>query len=149
MKKILFIALAVAGISNLASAQAAKISPTMTPPPSKAQLEKDSKAKSDAAQLSVPVTPAKQTAKASAATAKYKKAGLNDSQVAMMNDFDKRKADIQNNTTLTPEQKKNAIAAIEAERNASLRKSLGEDGYKKYTVVTAPQAKTKPVKSAN
>jgi hypothetical protein len=151
MKKILFIAFAFAAFSNLASAQA-KANTTMTPAPSKEQLEKDNSTKAASVeQLNAPA-PSRTTTDADMAN--YKKAGLNQAQIAnvekSMAELDQRKAEIEGNSNLTAEQKKNGIAAIETERNAVLRKSMGEDGYKRYTIVTqnSSQSKAKPAKKA-
>ena len=150
MKKIFLIAFACAAFSNMASAQA-KVNPAMTPPPPKEQIEKDNNTKAASVEkLSAPA-PGK-ASNTDANRANYKKAGLNDSQIAQVEksvaDLDQRKAAIENDNSLTPEQKKNGLAAVETERSAVLKKSMGEDGYKRYTIVTQNESKGKPAKAA-
>lgn len=154
MKKILFIVFAVAGLSNLASAQQAKVSPTMDPLPTKAESEKAAQSKQAASGMSAaPVATVKQAKAATDNTAAYKKAGLSDSQISGINqsmaDLDKKKAEIENNSKLTAEQKRSGVAAVEQERSAVLRKSMGNDKYKVYNAqqTQAPvQSKAKPAK---
>lgn len=150
MKKILFIAFAFACVSNAANAQA-KASPTMTPLPTKAEVEKDTKTKTESAEkLSTPATNTSSTKKMDQNTANYKKAGLSDSQITEMNkamsDLDRQKLDIENNSKLTVEQKKNGVDAIETERKAIQKKTMGADNYKKYNDMN--QSKSKPVKTS-
>ena len=153
MKKLLFIVFAVSGLTNLATAQQAKVSPTMQPLPTKAESEKAAQTKMAASGMTAaPVATAKQTKPATNNTAAYKKAGLTDTEIAGINqsmaDLDKKKAEIENNNKLTPEQKKNGVAAVEAERNAVLRKSMGDVKYKTYTSQQVQsQGKAKPVKA--
>ncbi|MEO8771566.1 MAG: hypothetical protein ABI402_15840 [Ferruginibacter sp.] len=153
MKKLLFIVFAVAGITNLATAQQAKVSPTMDPLPTKAESAKATQTKSAASGMTTaPVASTKQAKPATNNTAAYKKAGLTDTEISGINqsmvELDKKKAEIENNSKLTPEQKKNGVEAVQAERNAVLRKSMGDVKYKTFTIQQAQsQGKAKPAKA--
>ncbi|MBS1741633.1 MAG: hypothetical protein JST81_01250 [Bacteroidetes bacterium] len=151
MKKILFIAVAIAATTYTASAQQAKASPTIAPAPSKEQLAKDNQKKAESVDK-MSATPAPKRKIVAGSTASYKKAGLTQEQITEVNkinaDFDQRKAKMQNDNGLTPEQKKAGLEAIEAERNASVRKSMGDNAYKRYTLVNSTEkVKAKPVKT--
>lgn len=154
MKKILFIAIAVVGLTNLAAAQQAKVSPTMDPLPTKAESEKAAQTKKTASGMTTAPVAAPQEIKVAAKnTAGFKKAGLSDDQISSLNqsmlDLDKKKAEIEHNNALTPEQKKDGLTAIEAERSAVLRKTMGDDKYKQYSAQQAPvQSKVKPTKAS-
>src|ERR1700712_34107 len=117
MKKLLFIVFAVSGLTNLATAQQAKVSPTMDPLPTKAESAKAAQTKSAAAGMTAaPVAAPKQTKPATNNTAAYKNAGLTDTEIAGINqsmaDLDKKKAEIENNNKLTPEQKKMVLRLL-------------------------------------
>ncbi len=144
MKKILFIAIAIVGFSQLSVAQeAAKI----TPAPSQAERDRDAKTKMNATEGKA--NPAK-TVTSSKQAANYKKAGLTDEQATAltgtMTQFDKKKASINANTKLTADEKNQALAGLEAERTSALQSSMTKEAYQKYTEQNPSAASQAPVK---
>lgn len=147
MKKTLFIAIAIAGCSQISFAQE---SAKMTAGPTKAQSERATQEKKQA----------KAEAKAAPATARstkmdfsdpnkeaYIKAGATDRQVAEMEEpikaLDRKKFKIENDTQMSAADKAQAIAAIEAEKNTIRRRAMGEETYKKFTLEQSPKQQAK------
>ncbi|MFT3912043.1 MAG: hypothetical protein QM737_21640 [Ferruginibacter sp.] len=142
MKKILFIAFAVVSFSNLASAQSKERNAAMTPAPSEAEIARDTKIKA----ASVPQTK-DQLKKTNEG---YKQAGLTPSQMQTMKEFDLKRAEVEKNTQLTPEEKRKEVMALEAERQLALKRAMGDAKYQKYLTqnpAPAPAQKTTKTKA--
>jgi hypothetical protein len=154
MKKTLFMAFAVAGFSQFSFAQEAA---RMSPAPTQAESNRQAQAKAATKESTAAKTPKTDPT----TVAEYKKIGLDDNQIAAVNKtnnyYETKKAAISNDSKLTAEEKKNQLAALEAEKNASLQKRLGDDSYKKYTELNNPAATkevpakktTKPASKSN
>jgi hypothetical protein len=128
MKKLLFIALTVAGFTNLASAQKKKAPATLTQAPTQAEVARDSKVKLQAEAKST--APVKKTRAVAAVKNDYKNTGLSETQIKTisgdMANLDKKRDEINANSQLTPQQKTDALAAIEAERRAIINQAGGK-----------------------
>ena len=146
MKKILFITLAVSAFSNFASAQdAAAFS---RPAPSADQ--KSSKTKGESA------TKANVAREKTVVTVHEKSASNQKSSTIQspslqtqesLQSLDDRKIELEQNTLLTPDERKKGLEAIETERKAVLVKSMGALEYKKYLQQKELKLQVKPVKS--
>lgn len=158
MKKLLFVAIAIAGVSGTSMAQEAKKSAegtTAVSPRAQSRTpeERAKYAKAGAENKEKAAAPAKQEAKSTAATpnANYKKVGLTSEQISTINNdmaaLDQKKTIIENNKDLNDVQRNEQLQAIEKERSAVLRKSMGPEKFQKYTEITTPAIK--PVKAAN
>ena len=134
MKKVIVLALSFIGVSNLVSAQqaAASAADANAAPIKKAKV----------------VHSAGPAAAAPASDLNERKA---DKVVAAVpqtlaadDELESRKLAITNDNTLTPEQKKKAYDAIDAEKAARLKKSMGSDKYNQMVTeqkAAAPTAK--------
>lgn len=151
MKKILFVAIAAIGFTTAATAQKKAAASTMTPAPTQEQVAKETRVKSQGVESKKAVTTT--TKYVDPNVAKYKKAGLNQSQInsisSSVKQLEDKKVATQNDESLTPEQKKNRIAAIEAEKNHMMKSKMGVDTYNKFTGAAKVDPNIKPVKSVN
>lgn len=151
MKKILFVAIAAIGFNTITTAQKKAAASTMTPAPTQQQTAKEARVKSQGAESKKAV--ATETKFVDPNIAKYKKAGLNQTQInsisSMVKQLEDKKVATQNDESLTPEQKKNRIAGIEAEKNSMMRSKMGVDTYNKFTGAAKADPNVKPVKSIN
>ncbi|MEO7523522.1 MAG: hypothetical protein ABIT58_05470 [Ferruginibacter sp.] len=139
MKKFLFIAFTALSFSNIASAQSKETNAAMTPPPSQAEIARDTRIKL----ASRPQTPAQIKENADS----YKKAGLTPNQMTSMKQFDAKRAEIEKNTQINATQKEQELMMIETERQAMLKKTLGDAKYEKYLAPNPPKAIVTPKSS--
>ncbi len=150
MKKILFVVIAAIGFTSVTIAQK-KPSATMTPAPTKEQAAKETRVKSQGVDSKKAVTA--DTKFVDPDAAKYKKAGLNQTQInsisSLVKQLEDKKAAIQNDDSLTPEEKKNRIAGIEKEKNQMLKNKMGVETYNKFSGAVKADPKVKPVKTTN
>lgn len=151
MKKILFVAIAAIAFTSASTAQKKAAASTMTAAPTQEQTAKETKVKSQGADSKKAIAPEIKFVDPN--IEKYKKAGLNQTQInsisSLVKQLEDKKVATQNDESLTPEQKKNRIAGIEAEKNHMMKSKMGVDTYNKFTGAAKADPNVKPIKTAN
>ena len=155
MKKIIFLAVAVAGFSVVGMAQEASPALKRAPVQDQKAVDKANNAKSSKATKSpvVSVTPATPADRRHTEMAKGIKAGLTDQQAAALApsvaDVDRRSAEVEANSNLSTADKRKAQQELKAEKAALLKKSKAMQKAEEITVDPLPASKTAITPAAN